>query len=106
MTPLGPELLALQLLTIGAICAYVGWPILAANLAPAGWAPVPRPVVDPRRDALERERDHALRALRDLDTDLELGRIGAGEHATERAQLVALAARLVAELDTGVEERS
>jgi hypothetical protein len=86
--------LLLLVLTVGlfvGVAAYVAAPLWR------GVVPVAPP--DPRAVALLARREAVLAALRDLDADLADGRLGADDHAAQRAEVAARGAAVLTALD-------
>ncbi len=74
-----------------AVVAFLVWPLLRGRSAAPGSAPAAA------ESAAEREREALYEGLRDLDHDLETGKVSAADHARLRAELRARAIALLQE---------
>lgn len=84
--------IGLAIVVIAAI--YISWPLLAG----AGTDDTAAPS---EASALEREKDAALEAIREIDFDLRVGKISEEDHGALRADLEKRAMRALAALDNG-----
>ena len=92
---MGVTLIGLILVTASAI--YVAWPLLSGSEAEDA-------AEISEASALEKEKDSALDAIREIDFDLRVGKISEEDHAALRADLEKRALKALAELDEGAPE--
>jgi hypothetical protein len=87
----GPGLVIVGLIAAAAIVGWIGAPLWRAQPADE--------TAEPRVLGLLVEREAALANLRDLESDFAAGRIGPEAYATQRADLVARGAAVLAALE-------
>jgi hypothetical protein len=97
--PSAQSLMPLETLVAGAGAIALVAVVVAWVALPLWRGAGPEPPPDPRIVGLLTEREATLAAIRDLDADLALGRIGADEHRARRAELVARGAVVLEVLD-------
>lgn len=92
---MGVTLIGLVIVTASAI--YVAWPLLSG-------AEVEDRAEISEASALEKEKESALDAIREIDFDLRVGKISEEDHAALRADLEKRALKALAELEEGATE--
>ena len=86
---------AVAILVAGAVL-FVAWPFASAGSEPPELA---LSETDRRRLELRERRDEAYQALRDLEQDMQIGKVMPDDYELERARLRAEAAEALRELD-------
>jgi len=86
---------AVAVLVAGAVL-FVAWPFASAESEPPELA---LSETDRRRLELRERRDEAYQALRDLEQDMQIGKVMPDDYELERARLRAEAAEALRELD-------